>query len=258
LVIILKGLHIQPNTIKIIKKKVNYVVNWNTDDFFNKKNNSKYLLKSFSHYDCIFTARSHLITSYLDKGAKRVEILDWYYNPKYQYKITMTENDIKQYGSDIVFVGNWSRRREMYLQHLAGLNLKVWGSGWQKADKKFKDSIECRNPIFELEMSKVFCSSKIVINLLTIENKDTTNFRNFEVPACGAFQLCEYSDRISKLFENNKEIVFFKTPSQLRDSCIFYLENNQKRELISYSGYLKVINGENTITDRANNLLQFL
>ena len=105
LLIVLKGIHLYSKTIVSIKRNVDLVVNWNTDDFFNPLNNSNYLLESFGKYDCIFTARGHLIDEYLKKGAKRVEVLDWYFNPKYQHPVDITESEKINYGSDIVFVG---------------------------------------------------------------------------------------------------------------------------------------------------------
>ena len=75
LIIVLKGIHLFPETIATAKKFVDYIVNWNPDDFFNPLNNSKYLIDSFSKYDFIFTPRNHLRDEYYKKSAKRIEFL---------------------------------------------------------------------------------------------------------------------------------------------------------------------------------------
>lgn len=256
--LVLKGIHLFPETIAAAKKRVDYVVNWNPDDFFNPLNNSKYLLDSFSIYDCIFTARSHLIDEYRQRGVKRAEILDWYYLPKYQHPVEVSDIDRQKFGSDIVFVGTWSRRREKFIAQLHGMNIKVWGGGWHRAHKQFKTRIECRPPIFAEEMCKVVCSSKINVNILTIENHDTSNLRNFEVPACNGFQLTERSDRILELFEENKEIACFSTPEELAFQCGYFLEHQHEREQIRAGGFERVVSGKHTMLDRAKQIITVL
>jgi spore maturation protein CgeB len=256
--LVLKGVHLFPESIFAAKKRVDFVVNWNPDDFFNSLNNSKHLLESFSIYDCIFTARSHLIDEYRQRGVNRVEIIDWCYLPKYQHPVEVSVLEKSKYGSNIVFVGSWSTRREQFLAQLFGMNIKVWGGGWKRAQKQFKTMIECNPPIFAEEMCKVVCSSEININMLTIENNDTTNFRNFEVPACCGFQLSERSGRVLELFEENKEIACFSTPEELALQCSYFLEHQDEREQIRTGGFERVIKGKHSMLDRAKQIIAIL
>jgi spore maturation protein CgeB len=256
--LVMKGVHIFPQTIILAKKYVNHVVNWNPDDFFNQLNNSRYLLASFKNYDYIFSSRSHLFDEYRYKGAKMVEMLNWYYLPKYQHPINISLIEKNNFGSDIVFIGTWSRRREKLLDSLEGLNLRIWGSYWNRASDKFKKKFEFRPAIFETDMSKVICSSKININIFTIENRDTSNIRNFEIPACGGFQLCERSPQIMQLFEDGKEIAFYSKPEELKAQCIFYLSNETLREKIKLQGYKRLINDHHTMKDRVRSIMSTL
>ncbi len=250
ILLIMKGIHLLPDTITEAKRYVSYVVNWNPDDFFNPLNNSKYLLGAFNKYDCIFTSRSHLVEEYRFKGAKRVEMLHWYFLPKMQYPVSISEEAKKQFGSDLVFIGTWSKRREEFLGALSNLNLRIWGSHWHRASKVFRNTIDCRQPIFGEEMCKAICSSKININILTVENRDTTNVRNFEIPACSGFQLCERSPAIMQLFEEGKEIAFYSTPEELVSQCEYYLSNEIEINQIRKQGHQRLINGHHTMKDR--------
>ncbi len=258
ILLVLKGIHLFSETIATAKNKVEYVVNWNPDDFFNPLNNSRFLLNSLKFYDCIFTARSHLINEYHHQGIKRAELLDWYYLPKYQHPVQVSENDRRKFGSDIVFVGTWSQRREKYISQLHGMNIKVWGGGWSRSGSKFRSQIECLPPIFSDDMCKVVCSSKININILTIENRDSSNLRNFEVPACNGFQLTERSDRILELFEEEREIACFSNPEELAFKCNYFLEHQSERERIREKGFERVIRGQHTILDRAKQIISTL
>ena len=256
--LVMKGVHLFPGTISIAKQHVTHVVNWNPDDFFNPLNNSRYLLAAFRNYDYIFTARSHLAEEYRWRGAKRVEMLHWYYLPKFQYPMNVSAKEKEQFGSDLVFIGTWSRRRENLLGALRGFNLRVWGSHWHRASKEFREKIDCHPPLFGEEMSKIICSSKININILTVENRDTTNIRNFEIPSCAGFQLCERSSEIMQLFEEGKEIVFYSTPEELVAQCRYYLDNEQERDQIRLRGHQRLILGNHTMKDRVVSIVSAL
>ena len=258
LFIVLKGIHLFPETIAASKNRVGYVVNWNPDDFFNPLNNSRYLLESFSEYDCIFTPRRHLQEEYRRKGAKRVEILNWYYLPKYQHPVEVSLEERKKYGSDLVFIGTWSRRRERFIGRLKGLDIRVWGSHWHRAQKRFRRRIDCRSPVYAEEMCKVICSSKVNINILSVENRDTTNVRNFEIAACKGFQLSERSPAILTLFEEGKEIACYTTPEELVSQCNYFLKHEAERERIRLQGFERVVNGRHTMADKAENILSAL
>lgn len=256
--LVLKGVHILPETIDMAKQHVKHVVNWNPDDFFNPLNNSRYLLAAFKKFDCIFTPRSHLVDEYVRKGAKKVELLHWYYLPKYQYPVDVSSEEKDQFGSDVVFIGTWSPRREEFLNSLQGLNLRIWGSHWHRASSDFRKRFDCRPPIFGENLSKVVSSSKININILTIENRDTTNIRNFEIPACAGFQLCERSPVIMQLFEDDQEIAFYSTPDELKAQCIFYLSNEHQREQIRLAGYRRLTKDRHAMKDRVNSIVSTL
>ena len=101
-------------------------------------------------------------------------------------------------------------------------------------------------------------ASKININILTQENRDTTNCRNFEILACKGFQLAERSEDLLSIFEDKKDLSVFSTPNDLHDRCEYYLHNIDEREAIRNNGYKKLINGKHTMSDRANQLISTL
>ena len=258
ILLIMKGIHLFPATITAAKQQVTHVINWNPDDFFNPLNNSNYLLAAFDKYDCIFTPRSHLAEEYRRRGAKRVEMLQWYFLPKTQHPVSITAEISRQYGSDLAFIGTWSRRREEFLGALGDLNLRIWGNHWHRASRVFRNTIDCRPPIFGEEMCKAICASKININILTAENRDATNVRNFEIPACAGFQLCERSPEIMQLFEEGREIAFYSTPGELVSQCKHYLNNELELNQIRQQGYQRLINGHHAMKDRVATIITAL
>ena len=88
-------------------------------------------------------------------------------------------------------------------------------------------------------MLSIFASTKININLLTVENRDSTNLRNYEIPASHGFQLSERSDKIKMQFEEDEEIVLFSTNDWRKDERTFvtyYRELNSNLKNIDNGG----------------------
>jgi len=252
--LVLRGDHLFPETISKAKLRIPLVANLNTDDFFNPLNSTKYMYECFDKYDYIFSPREHLKEEYLRKGAKSFEVFNWYYSPGLLDPPAATIPE--EYRYDITFVGSWSKRREHIISSLEGLNVNVFGWGWnKKAQKKFLANIKCQPSINMREMLGVFASSKININIFTAENRDRTNPRNFDIPAVGGFQLSEKSNEIMQFFDEDKEIVCYENNDQLRFKCEYYLGNETERQKIAMNGYNRLINSNYSIVDTAKQIL---
>jgi len=104
------------------------------------------------------------------------------------------------------------------------------------------------------DMMGIFARTKINVNILTHENRDTTNFRNFEIPAAGAFQLSERSNEILGLFAEEKEIACFGSREELRSACERYINDDTSREGVAIAGYNRLVNGNHGIVDRARQI----
>lgn len=252
LILVTKGLHLYPDTVKKMKSAADRIANWNPDDFFNPINSNRFLQSAFREYDCIFTPRRHLLGEYLLRGARRCEFIDWYYVPKY---FTVGTNENAGFDSDIAFIGSWSRRRENLLGALRGFNLRVYGGSWKWASKEFRKTVRCLPPVFNDEMCSVISRSRINLNILTRENRDTSNLRNFEIPACGGFQLSERSEEILRLFREGQDIACFEGGQELAAKCSQYLADEPARLRIAAGGHRTVSEGGHTVTDRARQIL---
>ena len=256
LFVVIRGNHIFPGTVEEAKKSIPFVVNWNSDDFFNPLNSSGYIMECFDKYDCIFTSRGHLKEEYIARGARGFEVLNWYCRSD-----MMRPRDVDRrlsYLHDIAFIGSWSRRREEILTSLRGLDLTVYGASWHKAARSFRAHVPCQGPVYSEKMIEAMASSRINLNILTRENRDTTNIRNYEIPSSGGFQLCERSKAILEIFQEGREIACFGNSRELVEKCAYYLEHDSERENIAVDGYLKLTRGGHDITDRANRILDVL
>lgn len=257
LLLVLRGEHIYSETILFAKKFISHVVNWNTDDLFNKLNSSRHIISAFDKYDRHFSPRPHLKEEYLSRGAKSFEVLHWYYRMGLLFPQPIIGN--YTYNNDISFIGSWSKRRENILSILSHDKVNVYGWGWNSKVKVHNfDSWTFNKGIKINHMMNIMSVTKININILTLENRDSNNFRNYEIPASGGFQLSERSDLILDLFEEDKEIVCFSDPEELKSKCDFYLKNDSSREKIALAGYNKLVKGNNSLSDRIRSIIDSL
>lgn len=256
LLLVVRGDHVFPESIEEAKKHIPFVVNWSSDDVFNPLNSTKYMLDCFDKYDCIFSPREHLREEYLSKGAKSFEVLNWYYRAG----LIMSSpkgNQVKS--DDISFIGAWSERRENILNSISTHNMKIRGWGWnKKAQKQFLAKTDCQAGVGMKDMMDIFATSKINVNILTIENRDTTNLRNYEIPAACGFQVSERSDAILQLFDEDKEIVCYGSNEELMEKCDYYLRNENERQKIAINGYYRIVNSSYSLIDRVKQILKII
>ncbi len=57
---------------------------------------------------------------------------------------------------------------------------------------------------------------------------DIVNLRNFEIPMSGGLQICRYTDEMAEYFEEDKEIILYKSNEELIDKAKYYY--SQERE----------------------------
>jgi spore maturation protein CgeB len=175
--------------------------------------------------------------------------------------LTRSERDL--YQSDITFVGGWKKTREMVVDALNCLNIKikVYGPGWLKRNLFNPGLLKCikGSGLYGDELVKNYISSKIVLNINAWFTEKTygINQRVFDVPACGAFLLTDYVDGLDSFFKIGEEIETYISIDELIDKVRFYIANDNLREKIARRGYEKAQKLP-TWKDRARDIAQTL
>jgi hypothetical protein len=246
--VICKGIHLWPKTIRLLSDAGYKLINWNPDDFFNEKNSSGNLIESLKYYDAIVSSRPHLFNEYLYAGIKRCIFIDWYYVPHIHYP----RKQINKYG--ITFVGSWSSLREEFISKVR-YQVEVWGGGWENASAEFKLSNKIHMKIVSQdEMSLIFSSSKFNLNLITHENRDLSNLRFFEICASGGLLITE---------RNTSSLSYLKDGIE----CLMYDSANDVNEIlgcdidfqaIANEGHRAIISAGNSFSTRVSEFLDKL
>ena len=104
------------------------------------------------------------------------------------------------------------------------------------------------------ELAKIYSSAKIGVNY-AMHGK--MNLRVFEVMACGALLLTNYSPEAHELgvFEAGEHYVEYKKLGELKERAQYYLRHAAERERIAKAGQRRVME-KHTLTERAKEVLR--
>jgi hypothetical protein len=125
--------------------------------------------------------------------------------------------------NDVVFVGANIADRAVFVNYLKGnnINIRVYGNGWDSG------------MLTTEEMLAAYNSSKICLNFIkAIDDSGRVQLKGrlFEIIMAGGFVLSEHSDEFRDYFDIGREIDTFRSPQELLDKVMFYLENSDRRE----------------------------
>jgi spore maturation protein CgeB len=153
---------------------------------------------------------------------------------------SLTEEELRQYSSDVTFVGNWDPKREQYLSAVAraGFDVAIWGANYWVTRcrdpfvrKAWRGSVLCGE-----EVSKAIKASKVSVNVLRRQNAGAVNMRTFEVPWVGGFMLHEASAELGNFFPEGRACDVFDSPETLVAQTRYYLEHPRKRKALAEEG----------------------
>lgn len=92
-----------------------------------------------------------------------------------------------------------------------------------------------------MDVATVYMGSKINLNISLKGIEGGTIQRVMDVMGAGGFVLSNYCEETAELFEEDKEIVMYKTPEELFEKVDYYLKHDKEREQIALAGHRKVI-----------------
>lgn len=87
----------------------------------------------------------------------------------------------------------------------------------------------------------VYAGSRINLHIALKGIEGGTSQRVMEVMAAGGFMMSTYCAETAEIFEEDKEIVLFRTPEELFDKVDYYLQHEKERREIARKGQEKVL-----------------
>ena len=249
LVLIIKGETVFPETLKRIKGTLNipcisymwdcpfYSYGSKTADIYRKNN----FVNGMHLYDHVFVYDPYYVEELKKRGLTELSYLPLATDAHQYRKVEVSEEEKKELGYDISFVGSPFPNRVEVLDKLGDFKLGVFGDGWREAFKNKTVPAYYKGTAVGEKVLKIYGSSKIVLNIHDPEARLSVNTRTFDIPACGAFELSDYRPEIEKLFSINEDMVCYKDIPELLRLIRYYLSNPSERQRISGKGQKKVL-----------------
>ena len=57
---------------------------------------------------------------------------------------------------------------------------------------------------------------------------DIVHLRNFEIPMCGGIQFCKYFPELAEQFDEDKEIIFYRSTDEMIEKARYYLKQSNQ------------------------------
>lgn len=256
--LVIKGAGIKPETLSYIKSQHrSYLINYATDDPFNTSICGDEIRNSISSYDVYFCTKRAIINDVVKAGCSEARYLPFGYQPDVHYfEKPISDEETKKYSSDVVLIGGCDEDRHHLINGLIcnlDINLHLYGGYWNRFPE-FKKYY--RGFVYGRDYRLALSSTKIALGPVRHSNRDGHSPRTFEIIACNAFLLCEYTAEHDEIFVSDKEAVFYSSVNEMTEKIRYYLTKPQERKIITDNGYKKICeNGGNTYLDRLSQML---
>lgn len=109
-------------------------------------------------------------------------------------------------------------------------------------DRSSLANVRVMPPVGGNEAMSIYAHSKINLNLSIKGMEGATPQRVMDITGAGGFAITNYCEETLELFEEDKEIVTYKSPEELLEKVDYYLAHDEERKKIARAGYEKTLN----------------
>lgn len=166
---------------------------------------------------------------------------------------------------DVRYFESMGLIRELaHLERVAVLNLlaeehsvMLYTTDQEAAQEKLQ-GVEIGPPVvYGKAAALVFAGSKINLNIALKGIEGGTPQRVMDIMGAGGFVMTTYCAETAELFEEDREIVMFRTPEELLEKVDYYLTHEAERKQIAKQGCEKVL-GRYTYEHKMRELIDWL
>ena len=239
----------------ILKSSNFLTVHLHPDDSTQEINRTKIFDRSERHYDIHFTTREINVREIQLRTKKPVIKIRFAYDPDWHFRRTPSKIGSTRFL--LGFIGHYRADRAELISVVSKMykkNFSLVGKKWERFDELKRDSTlfpAAYGPLF----SEIVAEAPLQLGLLNSENRDQHTARSFEIPASGGLLLAEDTPEHRDIFKSEDNALFFKTTAELLKQIEWVIANPTEAREIADAGYELIINGSNTWTDRANEIL---
>ena len=214
------------------------IVGFSPDDMAARHNQSREFLEALPLYDHFLTTKSHNVAELLAMGCPAVTVVQNGYDPAAFRPMSVSPEDIARLGGEVGFIGTYedARFEMMSALAMAGIPVRVWGSGWESVIAPCPGLVLEKRPLHGDDFATAIGAFKVNLGFLRKANRDQQTTRSVEIPACGGFMLAERTQEHLALFQEGIEADFFASTTELIERCRYYLAHESIRLNVARAG----------------------
>lgn len=241
-----------PSLVESLKKRSIPVLNYNLDDPYGTRDGKKWrhYLRAVSHYDLVVVVRECNVAEARSLHAKDVMLVDRSADEVAHAPRVLTEEDLRNWSSEVAFVGTWMPERGPFLARLVqlGVPLAIYGDRWERAPEwpQLMPFWRGAGLYIDEEYSKAIQCAKVCIGLLSKGNRDTCTQRSFEVPYLESALCAERTDEHQSLYLEGVEAVFWSSAEECADKCHKLLADSTWRSELASRGRARCLRNGTT------------
>jgi len=270
MIFIYRGTHIGVDTLRRLRNFLPQcvLVGYNNDNPFAPDQPAylwRHFIKALPAYDLVLAYRHENINDYLQRGARRVELLRSWFVPERNHPVDLTQEERRSYECDVVFVGHYEADlRVEYLEEIVrqGIRLRLFGPGydWDPVIEKspWLRGLRPVKLVWGEDYNRALCGAKIALCFFSKLNRDTYTRRCFEIPATGTFLLSEFSQDMTSLYKPGEEAEFFKDRDELLKKIHAYLRSDERRTKVAAAGRARVVADRHDVVSRMTQVIQWV
>ncbi len=204
-------------------------------------------------YDFIFAAGTDLAAQLRGKHGRQADYLPLGCDPSFHRPMRARA----PFRANVVFAGTATPRREQLLTDLVEFGLAVWGPGWRKTG--LRDYCRGELPTAE-DYVRAYAGASVGVNIHQSYDPDPSresrmvNQRAFELAAIGAVQVVDARADLPLHFEEDQELLVYRSGAELKAKVKAALEDNSLREQVGAAGRRRALN-QHTYMHRLTDLL---
>lgn len=255
-ILILKGETISWETLVNLRKQEIPLVSWWLDDPFR----FPMRLRHFELFDRVFVFDKECVVNLKKLGIKHVMYLPCACDQTIFYPQSLDPSDYPLLNCTVGFVAVYYPERAALLSQMKGLDVGLWGIGWEAAPElhELSSGTWRGQQITAANAAKVYNLAKICPNVHHSQTRlGGLNTRTFEILAAGGFELVDHVPGLAEHFEVGREIVAYASPAEFRELTEYYLSHPSERAAIIERGRSRVLR-DHTFTKRLEVILKTL
>lgn len=251
LVIVTGVLPLAKKIFSAVKMQGGCIVNYLTDDPWNKIHRRRSFFANLVDYDHIFSTKRALQSRLRKAGATSTSWLPFAYDPELHYPVQ------SKIVTDVVFIGTGAVERLYWLKRigeLPGIQRRIHGNSWHGITTP---GWKLEPAVTGEEYCRAITGANVVLGLLREANGDKSTDRSYEIGAIGGCGLYQDTDEHRQLLPGYPDEGFFQNPSQLARRVEDVLANTALQKTLRNLGAKAIRKPQNTYAARLKTILNW-